>query len=159
MTGSDKTSTNAGVPTDRANDRVPTVRASGCATWRRSSTEGTVEFLLVHRPRYDDWSFPKGKLDPGETDEECARRELAEETGLSAELGPELTAVEYVDHRGRPKLVRYWAVEITGPQSTATFEPNDEVDRVAWLSPQACLAELSYDHDRTLVTEALDVIT
>lgn len=126
--------------------------------WRR--TETALEVLLIHRPRYDDWSFPKGKLDPGETDEECALRELAEETGLVGELGIELTAVDYIDHRDRPKRVRYWLVTLERPSLTNNaiddFVVNDEVDELAWLDESEAAARLSYDHDRVLLTEALE---
>ena len=99
---------------------------------------------VVHRPRYDDWSLPKGKLDPGESFEEAALREVEEETGLRCRLVRELPAVEY-EVRGRPKLVRYWAMEV---EDDTPFVPNDEVDEVRWLEPGEALALLSYDRDR-----------
>jgi 8-oxo-dGTP diphosphatase len=109
---------------------------------------GTVEVLLVHRPRYDDWSFPKGKRDPGETDEACAVREVLEETGLAPALGPELVSTAYVDHRGRSKLVRYWAMTVA---EDAGFVPNDEVDELAWFTPSAAAARLTYERDRAVL--------
>lgn len=129
----------------------PEVHAAGCVVWRPAANDG-IEVLLVHRPRYDDWSLPKGKRDPGETDEKCARRELREETGLHGDLGAELSTIRYTDHRGRAKQVRYWAVELAG----GLFEANDEVDEIAWLAPEAAADRLTYDHDRALVREALD---
>lgn len=128
------------------------VRASGCVVYRHPNP-GRIEVLVVHRPRYDDWSFPKGKLDPGETDEECARRELAEETGLKAELGVELPSAEYTDHKGRPKLVRYWAVEMPAdrPDPAVGFEANDEVDRLDWMDEATAFLHLSYRHDQELL--------
>jgi 8-oxo-dGTP diphosphatase len=81
------------------------VRAAGGAIWRRSPA-GDLEVVLVHRPQYDDWSLPKGKVDPGESDEQAAAREIQEETGIVPRLGPELPSTRYRDRFGRPKLVR-----------------------------------------------------
>lgn len=130
------------------------VRAAGGIPWRRA-TDGSVEVVVVHRPRYDDWSFPKGKLDPGETFEQAAVRELAEETGFVVDLGMELPEVTYVDHRGRPKVVRWWTMTVSG----GTFLPNDEVDELAWMPIDAAAHTLTYDADRGLLaalTEVLD---
>ena len=102
---------------------------------------------IVHRRRYDDWSLPKGKLDPGESFEQAALREIEEETGLRCTLGEELESSRYADHRGRPKLVRYWRMTVDG----GGFQPNDEVDELRWLSPGDAAALLSYEHDRLLV--------
>jgi 8-oxo-dGTP diphosphatase len=99
---------------------------------------------VVHRPRYDDWSLPKGKLDPGESYEEAALREVEEETGLRCTLVRELPAVSY-DVRGRLKVVRYWAMEVV---DETPFVPNEEVDEVRWVEPQDALGLLSYDRDR-----------
>ena len=106
---------------------------------------------VVHRPRYDDWSLPKGKLDEGETFEEAALREVWEETGLRVSLGRELPPVRY-SVRERPKLVRYWLMSV---ESDPGFEPNDEVDELRWLSPADAVALLTYEHDRELV-DAVD---
>jgi 8-oxo-dGTP diphosphatase len=108
---------------------------------------GAPTVLLVHRPRYDDWSLPKGKRDPGETDEECARREVEEETGLRCRLGVELPSTRYVDHKGRTKLVRYWAMEVLD----GAFTPNDEVDEVRWVAPEEAVAMLTHPHDGAVV--------
>src|ERR671931_615493 len=89
------------------------VRAAGGVVWRRS-TDGGIELALVHRPRYDDWSFPKGKLDPGESWEAAALREVREETGLECTLGRELPPTGYRDPKGRSKAVRYWLMEPRG---------------------------------------------
>lgn len=117
------------------------VRAAGGVVTRRR--DGELEVLLVHRPRYDDWTLPKGKLLPGETEEEGALREVEEETGLRCELGPELAGTEYVDSRGRDKTVRYWAMRPVSGQ----FEPHDEVDAVRWLTLDRARTLLSYERD------------
>jgi 8-oxo-dGTP diphosphatase len=106
---------------------------------------------VVHRPRYDDWSLPKGKLDPGETFEEAALREVLEETGLECALAEELPAVHY-EARGRPKVVRYWQMDVV---SDPGFVPNDEVDQLRWLSPADAIALLTYDRDKEVVRAAV----
>jgi len=102
---------------------------------------------VVHRDRYDDWSLPKGKLDKGESFEQAALREVLEEPGLQVELGDELEPVSYVDQKGRPKVVRYWLMEVVGGE----FQANDEVDELRWLAPGDAVELLSYPHDRELV--------
>jgi 8-oxo-dGTP diphosphatase len=104
---------------------------------------------VVHRPRYDDWSLPKGKLDPGETSEEAALREVREETGLACELGRELSSTSYHDRKGRSKVVRYWLMEPVGGE----FAPNDEVDELRWLEPAEAAALLTYPRDAELAQE------
>ncbi len=106
--------------------------------------------LLVHRPRYDDWTFPKGKADDGESDEDCAVREVHEETGFSCRLGEELPSTFYVDSRGRPKVVRYWSMDVDGGE----FAPTSEVDEVRWCTPDEAAALLSYDRDQKVLTAA-----
>jgi 8-oxo-dGTP pyrophosphatase MutT (NUDIX family) len=123
------------------------VRAAGGVLWRRDH-DGAVEVLLVHRPRYDDWSLPKGKLLAGETEPDAARREVAEETGLVCELGPELATASYRDSKGRPKTARYWAMR---PVADEGFTPNDEVDQLRWLSLERAGQALSYRHDRAVL--------
>jgi 8-oxo-dGTP pyrophosphatase MutT (NUDIX family) len=127
------------------------VKASGGVVWRRG--ERGVEVVVVHRPRYDDWSLPKGKLDPGEGWEQAALREVEEEVGLRCGLGEELPPVGYTDHKGRAKVVRYWLME---PEGDPAFEPNEEVDEMRWLSADQAAAALSYPHDAELVRAALD---
>jgi 8-oxo-dGTP diphosphatase len=108
--------------------------------------------LLVHRPKYDDWTFPKGKALTEESDEACALREVREETGLHCRLGAELPATEYVDTAGRPKRVRWWRMEIGLDDG---FEPNDEVDELRWVSPADAARLLSYERDVALLDGAL----
>src|SRR5699024_9721130 len=105
-------------------DGPVTVLAAGGIVWRRLD-DGTVEVLLVHRPAYDDWTFPKGKNDDGEDDEAAALREVLEETGLRCTLGPELASSRYVDAKGRDKVVRYWAMTVAEQHERS---PDDEVD-------------------------------
>jgi 8-oxo-dGTP diphosphatase len=105
---------------------------------------------VVHRPKYDDWTLPKGKLDPGEAFEEAALREVEEETGLRCELGPELPSTRYEDSKGRPKVVRYWRMM---PLS-GDFSPNDEVDELRWLPPAEAAELLTFDRDREVVEAA-----
>jgi 8-oxo-dGTP diphosphatase len=127
------------------------VKASGGVVWRRGKRE--VEVVVVHRPRYDDWSLPKGKLDPGEGWEQAALREVEEEVGLRCRLGEELPHAAYTDHKGRAKVVRYWLME---PEDDAAFEANEEVDEMRWLARDAAATVLSYPHDAELVRAALD---
>ena len=133
------------MPPEDAPTTAGRVRAAGGVVWRRA---GPVRILVVHRPRYDDWSLPKGKADDGESDEECALREVREETGLTCRLGPELPSTSYRDNKGRAKVVRYWAME---PIADDGFTPNAEVDELRWLPVPETLALLSYDHDRPVV--------
>ena len=123
------------------------VRAAGGVVWRRAD-DGGVEVLVVHRPKYHDWTLPKGKLDGDESYEDAALREIEEETGARGVLGRELPSTDYEDPQGRPKHVRYWAVECTDGR----FTPNKEVDEVRWMRPDEARRLLSYDRD----TEVLD---
>ena len=122
------------------------VLAAGGVVWRRKK-RSAVEVLLVHRPKYDDWTLPKGKLDDGESAEEAAVREVEEETGFRVSLGQELPSTDYHDRFGRPKNVRYWVMDITG----GDFEPNREVDEVRWLSVDDAKGALSYPRDRNVL--------
>jgi 8-oxo-dGTP diphosphatase len=124
----------------------PEVRAAGGLVLRDGGGGG-VEVGVVHRPRYDDWSLPKGKLRRGEGWEQAALREVTEETGMRCELGPELEPETYLDRKGRTKLVRWWLMRARGGE----FEPGDEVDELRWLEPREAQRLLSYEHDRSLV--------
>jgi 8-oxo-dGTP diphosphatase len=129
------------------------VKASGGVVCRRRPDD-TLELVVVHRPRYDDWSLPKGKLDPGEGWEDAALREVEEEVGLRCTLGLELPPVAYRDNKGRDKVVRYWLMEPT--DGTGRFEPNDEVDEMRWVDPDTATRLLSYPHDAELVRQAVE---
>lgn len=107
------------------------------------------QVLLVHRPKYEDWTFPKGKLADGESDEECARREVIEETGLECDLIEELRGTKYVDRHGRNKTVRYWLMEHVGGQ----FRPNNEVDKILWAGVDEARSLLSYERDRDVLDQ------
>ncbi|MEU0834401.1 NUDIX hydrolase [Streptomyces sp. NPDC056231] len=126
------------------------VQAAGCVLWRRSEHSGELEICLVHRPRYDDWSHPKGKLKRGEPAIDAAVREVLEETGHHCTPGPPLPTVRYLAN-GRPKEVLYWAAEATD----GVFVPNDEVDRIVWLPPEAARTHLTQPRDRDLLDALL----
>ena len=129
----------------------PVVRAAGGVV-RRRTKNGRAEYALVHRPRYDDWSVPKGKLDPGETDEEAAFREVEEETGVRGTLVTELSPARYPDRKGRLKQVRYWLMEpVDGKVSK--FRPNNEIDELRWCSASDAGKLLDHEHDRKLIAE------
>ena len=109
------------------------------------------EVLLVHRPRYDDWSLPKGKLRDAESFEDAALREVEEETGLRCSLGRELPATRYEVY-GQPKLVRYWLMT---PEAETAFVPNDETDELRWATPAEARELLTYDRDRDVLSAAV----
>ena len=123
------------------------VKAGGGVVVRPGESGSYV--ALVHRPKYDDWSFPKGKLDRGESFEDGALREVEEEIGVRCRLGRELSPVSYRDPKGRSKVVRYWLME----PLDGTFEPNDEVDEMRWASLEQAAELLSYERDRALLRE------
>jgi 8-oxo-dGTP pyrophosphatase MutT (NUDIX family) len=129
-------------------DEHPTdgvVRAAGGLVVR----EGTrgLEMLVVHRPKYGDWTFPKGKAHAGESDEDCARREVEEETGLVCALREELPSIAYADSQGRPKRVRYWRMEPVGGELAFRHE----VDDARWVAPPEAARLLTYDRDVALL--------
>ena len=136
------------------------VRSRGCPPWIRSRRRSRrraawcgaagpagIEVAVAHRPHREDWSLPKGKLDPGESWEQAALREVEEEIGFRCRLGRELPPTSYTDQKGRSKVVRYWLME---PEE-GEFAPNDEVDELRWLIPSAAAELLTYPHDRELV--------
>ena len=125
---------------------APEVRAAGGAVLR-AAPDRRGEVLLVHRPGHRDWTLPKGKIERGESDEECALREVAEETGFECLLGPELGETRYRERRGREKSVRYWIMTVRD----GTFQPNSEVDEVRWVPLSSAARELSYPGDRAIL--------
>jgi 8-oxo-dGTP pyrophosphatase MutT (NUDIX family) len=118
------------------------VRAAGGAVWRRAGN-GELEVVLVHRARYDDWSLPKGKVDPGETDEQAALREVQEESSIEARLGPELLTTTYLDRSGKRKQVRYWAMTPAGGEAAGAHE----VDEADWVPLREARLRLTYPRD------------
>jgi 8-oxo-dGTP pyrophosphatase MutT (NUDIX family) len=130
------------------------VLAAGGVIWRKPSSDSEVEVVLVHRPRYDDWSLPKGKLDEGETDEQAALREVEEEAGVIATLGPELPPTTYLDRSGKHKRVRYWAMTVVSGQPTGA----NEVDHAAWVPISEATGRLSYSHDVEVVNALLNAL-
>jgi 8-oxo-(d)GTP phosphatase len=125
------------------------VRAAGAVVTRKGG-----DVLLVHRPRYDDWSFPKGKLDPGEHPVTAAVREVAEETGLDVRLGPPLPEQRYRLATGRTKAVSYWTARVVGDDDVSGYLVNEEIDDVAWVPWDEARARLTYDYDRVMLDAA-----
>jgi 8-oxo-dGTP diphosphatase len=130
-------------------DNKPDVAAAGGVLVR--SGDGGREVAIIHRPKYMDWSLPKGKLEPGEDWLEAGLREVEEETGYRCEASVELPPVSYLDRKGRRKLVRYWLMEPVDGQ----FEPHGEVDELRWVGREEAEELLTYPHDRELVRKAL----
>jgi 8-oxo-dGTP diphosphatase len=136
------------VPKDDS-DAVPVskaILAAGAVLWRPDGDASSPEVAIIHRPRYDDWSLPKGKVDPGETEPVTAVREVKEETGYASHLGRRLAAVSYPTADGTKK-VRYWAARTVGGE----FAPNSEVDELKWLPVDKAMRELVYPHDRKVL--------
>lgn len=129
------------------------VRAAGGVPWR--ADDGRLEVLVVHRPQYDDWTFPKGKNNPGESDEDAAVREVEEETGLHCRLGAELPSTSYYAN-GAPKLVRYWVLEPDDPKAA---KPQHEIDALAWLTPPKAADRLSYERDLDVLRAFLEAVS
>ncbi len=133
-----------------ASDAAPAnkaVLAAGAVVWRASDDGIEPEVAVIHRPRYDDWSLPKGKVDVGESEPITAVREVLEETGYTAHLGRRLTSVSYRVETQGVKKVQYWAARIVDGE----FAPNDEVDELKWLPVSAAVKQLQYAHDRKVL--------
>ena len=134
-------------------DATGVIRAAGGVVVRPRAGDGESDLLLVHRPRYDDWTFPKGKNEPGEPDEDAALREVEEETGYRCTLDACAGETRYTDSKGRPKVVRYWVMR---PTADHTFTPNREVDQLVWCTRREAGKLLTYGHDRRLLAELSD---
>jgi 8-oxo-dGTP diphosphatase len=127
---------------------VNVIRAAGGVVCR-STKSGETEIAVIHRPQYDDWTLPKGKIEQDESAEDCALREVREETGLRCELIRPLGCTAYVDRRGRDKVACYWVMEVRGGK----FRPGIEVDKLQWLSVGSAIKRLTYERDRTLLVQ------
>jgi 8-oxo-dGTP diphosphatase len=136
--------------------KVYEVRAAGAVVWRERESDGCVEVCLIHRPKYDDWSLPKGKLDEGEDFEEAAVREVHEEIGVRGTLTEELPPATYSDHKGRSKLVRYWLMEAG---EVPEFEVNDEVDEIKWCTPGEAARCVTYPFDAELLVTVAEILS
>ncbi len=132
---------------------MTTVQAAGGVVVRRSSS-GARDVVLVHRPAYDDWTLPKGKLEPGEGLLQAAVREVREETGLDCLLGPRLGTVGYVDASGRDKTAHYWAMVTTSDG----LAPTKEIDEARWVPLEDAAPQLSYDRDREVLSRAASAL-
>jgi 8-oxo-dGTP pyrophosphatase MutT (NUDIX family) len=131
-------------------ERLALIRAAGGLICREG--RDGLEVVLVHRPRYDDWTFPKGKANREESDEDCALREVEEETGLRCELAEELPTVSYRDSKDRDKVVRYWRMRPVG----GALHPHNEIDAAEWVPAGDAAVLLSYGRDRDLLDSLLE---
>ena len=127
---------------------VNVIRAAGGVVCR-SGASGKTEIVIVHRPGYNDWTLPKGKVDPDETAEECALREVREETGYKCDLVRPLGCTAYVDRRGRNKVACYWVMQVI----SGRFRAGGEVDRMIWVSIPDAVKRLTYQRDKTLLAQ------
>jgi 8-oxo-dGTP pyrophosphatase MutT (NUDIX family) len=135
-------------PEVEADGITPEVEAAGAVVWR-VGPDGSIEVALIHRPKYDDWSFPKGKLLPGESLADAAAREVAEETGFRCRVGEVIGIQRYRDSRARSKAVTYWLMEWV----EGRFDPSDEVDRLRWVPVVEAERMLTYDRDLELLRD------
>jgi 8-oxo-dGTP diphosphatase len=151
----DETAGPGGRPDEAATERV--VAAAGGVPWRQGEGD-VVEVVLVHRPKYDDWSLPKGKLDAGEDHAAAARREVEEETGLRCTLDEALPDSRYHDRRGRLKVVRYWLMHPVGEARVPSAYATGEVDQVVWRTVGDAVALATYERDRDLIHAAAALV-
>ncbi|HMC05227.1 MAG TPA: NUDIX hydrolase [Actinomycetota bacterium] len=138
-------------------DAEPVVAAAGGVVWRQVE-DGQVEVVLVHRPRYGDWSLPKGKLDPGEDHAAAALREVQEETGLRCRLDEALPVNRYRDRKGRRKVVRYWLMHPVAEASAPSAYATGEVDQAVWRVVDEAKAMATYERDRELIDTAATLV-
>ena len=126
------------------------VEAAGGVLWKQTSSG--LKLAIIHRQRYDDWSLPKGKREPGERWETTALREVLEETGCQATLGEFIGSASYlINPQKTPKVVLFWNMHT---KNEFSFQPNDEVDRIKWVSPQKALKTLNYGEERDIIKKA-----
>ena len=133
-----------------------TIYAAGVVCWREQ--DGKLELALVHREVYKDWGFPKGKLDPGEQLPQTAVREVKEEAGFKVRLGRKLGVIKYKVGDGLDKEVHYWASKVTAKAiAKQKFLPNQEIAKVEWVTAKKALTLLSYEHDRNLLEQVIQL--
>jgi 8-oxo-dGTP diphosphatase len=150
-------------PTAESDDAEPVVHGAGGVVWRhgegkRNQQSDPVEVVLVHRPRYGDWSLPKGKLDPGEDHATAALREVEEETGLRCELEEALPASRYRDRKDRRKVVHYWLMRPVGEATTPPAYATGEIDETVWREVDEAKAMSTYGRDRELIEIAATLV-
>jgi len=129
------------------------VEAAGGILWKETSSGKKI--AIIHRERYDDWTLPKGKREPGESWQDTALREVWEETGCQAILGDFIGSTSYtINGHSTPKVVLFWQMTI---RKNCEFSPNDEVDQIKWLSPKKAIKQLTYKDERTILRKAIHI--